>query len=114
LLRELADKGAKETTIDLIGRLALTRPEERLTIGLENTLRCMASGPVHRVLSDGLSYAERAALLDLDERGYTAESSITARALLCVKERWVLMKSVKSFYSKCRSMADGHLEVKPG
>lgn len=111
LLQEMVQSGADDATVDLFGRLALTRPEQRLALGLENTLRQLSAGHVDRVLRTGLSDAEAAALVDLDDRAYSQAACITARSLLCVKERWVLVKAVGGFFKRCRGMHDGHLSL---
>ena len=113
LLRELAEKEVSRSTTNLLASLALTPPMRRLTMSLNQMSSFLETEEVDDVLVDGLSAAEKKALLELDREKFSRGSRRTARGLLCVKERFIFAKRLAGLFRSARSN-DGYLDVSDG
>lgn len=111
LLRELHELEVVDRTAKLFAGLAMLEPAVRLSMNLCTLSDIMSERPVSNVLVDGLTRGEHNALLELDVLGATTDSRITARALLNVKERWIMVKTLGGLFKSHREMEGGYLRV---
>jgi len=51
------------------------------------------------------------ALLELDRMRFTDESRITARGMLCVKERYAMVKGLRGYFNSARNEEDSQLRT---
>ena len=112
LLREMngIDMVSHETA-QLFGVLAVTPPERRLAGALANTISILVKRNVRHILADGLLDEEYYALLELDQLSFSIESRVTARGLLCVKERYAMVKGIRGYFNSARQEEDSQLRV---
>jgi len=103
LLRELIDKSVSNKTASLLVNLAVIRPNYRLALNLKKAINMVAEKRVNDVLTDGLTISETEALVEMDRRHFSDESRTTARALLNVKERWLLSKAMSGMFARSRA-----------
>ena len=103
LLRELGDKGVSEKTATLFSHLSVIQPNYRLGLNLKKAINIVAEKRVSDVLRDGLADVEAEALIELDRRHFSDEARTTARALLNVKERWLLSKAMSGLFARSRA-----------
>ena len=111
LVKELVDSGVSEATAQLFGSLSITPPEVRLADALNHTLGVLIERAIRHVLNDGLHDIEKAALIELDEFEFSLRSRITARGLLCVKERYAMVRGLRGYFSSARQEEDSQLRV---
>jgi len=103
LLHELSDKTVTRPTARLFVNLSVIRPNYRLALNLKKATNVIAEWRVNDVLKEGLTGIEAAALVELDRRHFSDEARTTARALLNVKERWLLSKAMSGVFARSRA-----------
>ena len=111
LLRELVDTSVSDETAKLFGALAINSPLARLVTGLTNTMNILTKRNVRHILSDGLTPEEFLALIELDDLDLSIESRVTARGLLCVKERYAMVKGLRGYFNSARQAKDAQIRV---
>lgn len=111
LLKELEAAGISGSTGRLFAGLSLLPPAMRLSLNLSKLADIMAERNVSDVLEEGLLQDEWNALLELDVQGLTQEARTTARALLNVKERWIMAKTLSGLFKSCRDTEGGFLQL---
>ena len=111
LLSELSEVGVTERTGKLFAGLSILPPAMRLSLNLSKLSDLMAEHSVTNVLEEGLLLNERNALLELDAQGLTMRARITARALLNVKERWIMAKTLSGIFKSCREAEGGFIKL---
>ena len=109
LLKEMTRSSVSEETAQLFGVLAITSPSQRLASALANTMSILVERNVRHILADGLTDNEFLALLELDELGFSVESRVTARGLLCVKERYAMFRGLRGYFNSARLEEDSQL-----
>jgi hypothetical protein len=102
LLTELSTINMSESTASLFANLSVVQPNFRLALNLKKALNILADRRVSDVLKDGLTDRETDALMEIDRKHLSEESRTTARALLNVKERWLLSKALSGVFAKSR------------
>ena len=110
--QELREHGVSERTRLLLAHLAGYPPNVRLVVNLKATVGLLVNGPVYSVLRDGLTDAERAALVELDMRGLSTKAREVAHGLLNVHERWVAIKALRSLFRDAAAAKDEFLMPK--
>jgi len=110
-LKELEVVGISERTGRLFAGLSLLPPAMRLSLNLSKLADIMADHSVINVLEEGVLLDERNALLELDVQGLTTGSRTTARALLNVKERWIMAKTLSGLFKSCRDTEGGFIQL---
>ena len=111
LLKEMVDSGVSDETAQVFGSLSVTPPEIRLANALNHTLGILVDRNVHHVITDGLLGFESAALVELDELNFSKRSSVTARGLLCVKERYAMVRAIRGYFGSARIEENSQLRV---
>lgn len=102
LLIELGTIKVSESTASLFAHLSVIQPNFRLALNLKKALNILADRRVSDVLKDGLTDMETDALIEIDRKHFSEESRTTTRALLNVKERWLLSKALSGVFAKSR------------
>jgi len=103
LLRELLSKDVTRKTASLFVTLSVVQPNYRLALNLKKAVNIIADHRVNDVLKEGLTVPEIEALVELDRRHFSDESRSVARALLNVKERWLLSKAMSGVFARSRA-----------
>ena len=57
---------------------------------------------IRHILVDGFLTDEFDALIELDHRQFSKEARITARGLLCVKERYAMVNGLRGYFDSAR------------
>lgn len=110
LLQELADKRVSEKTALLFANLAVVQPNYRLALNLKKALNILSEKRVNNVLEEGLTEPETEALVELDRRHFSDDARTTSRALLNVKERWLLSKAMSGVFARSRA-SNAYIDV---
>jgi hypothetical protein len=111
LLRELQLVGVTERTGKMFAGLSVLPPAMRLSLNLSKLSDILTDHEVSNVLEDGLLLSERSALFELDVQGLTVKSRTTARAMLNVKERWIMVKTLSGLFKSCRDTEGGFIPL---
>lgn len=110
-LSELADVGTSEVTKMLFVELSVLNPAERLYRNVSTVAGILSQHHVVNVLDEGVLLDERNALIELDVLGFTVKSRIVARALLNVKERWIMVKTTSGIFRSAREAEGGFISL---
>lgn len=103
LLRELSDKSATHKTVSLFVNLSVIQPNYRLALNMKKAVNVIAERRVNDILRDGLTNTEMEALVEMDRHHFSDDARTTARALLNVKERWLLSKAMSGVFARSRA-----------
>jgi len=95
----------------LFAELAVTPPAARLGRNLGVLAGILSERSVAVVLEDGLLLDERNALLELEIQGVTQDSRATSHALLNVKERWIMVKTLSGVFGAARGTEGGFIPL---
>ena len=107
--RVCIEYGVSDKSKLVLARLASLPPVIRLIVNLKALLNRMADGPIHNVLTEGLSPQEHGVLVELDVRGLPTQAREVAHGLMNVHERWAMMKPLRGFFRKASKTSDGFL-----
>ena len=102
LLQCMIDANVSELTAKLFGVLVQLAPSDRLALNIRKAAAIMAERRIKDVLQDGLVPEEAQALVELDTLCFPDDVRRTARALLNVKERWIMSKCLGGLFNRAR------------
>ena len=112
MLVEFRERDVSKDAVELFLSLALMEPHERVEHNMQIMVSLLSKGPVTTILNDGITPYEQQSLLELDRRGVSAKAREVAHALLNVKERWIMYKTMSGVFRRFRNMEDACLRVK--